>query len=38
MQLVEYYQNVAVALKDFSAKYGELKRKVMQRSGQRNPE
>ncbi len=38
MQLVDYYQNVAVALKDYSGKYNELKRRAMQRSGQRNPE
>lgn len=38
LQLIEYYQNVAVLLKDYSLKYNELKRKAMQRSGQRNPE
>ena len=38
LQLIEYYQNVAVLLKDYSLKYNALKRKAMQRSGQRNPE
>ncbi len=38
MQLVDYYQNVAVALKDYTAKYNELKRKALQRSRQSNPE
>jgi len=37
LQLIEYYQNVAVLLKDYSLKYNELKRKAIQRSGQRNP-
>lgn len=38
MQLVEYYQNVAIAIKEYTIKYNELKRKALQRSRQANPE
>lgn len=37
LQLVEYYQNVAVALKEFSEKHHKLKHRLVQRSSHLNP-
>lgn len=36
VQLVEYYQNVAVTLKEFAEKYNKLKHRIVQRNSQVN--
>jgi hypothetical protein len=35
---VDYYQNVAVTLREFSERYNSIKRKVMQKNRLGNPE
>ena len=37
-QLVEYYENVAIAVKQFTKKFNGFKRKIAMKSNQANPD
>jgi len=37
-ELVEYFENVAIAVKEFSEKFNKYKRKIVYKSNQINPD